>query len=310
VEVADVASQNSTIVRAGRRVAGVIEIAAPALGAVAVERAWFRVPGVDAARRGVSLAEAAADTRAGAALPLGDPAGIPWRLLVGGREVVGRTWGDGPAVYLVHGWGGWGTQLVAFVRPLVEAGLRVVTFDSLGHGDSASGPLGRGRSSLVELAEVLAAVVDEHGPATAVVAHSLGGAATAIALRDGLKAGRVVLVAPAADPGPYLRAAVYGAGFGRRVLARARARIERRVGVRLDDLNVPRMASVVATPPVLVVHDRDDREVAWSGGAAIAESWPDSMLVSTTGLGHRRILRDPVVVAEVTAFVAAAVAVR
>lgn len=280
----------STIVRAGKMAAAGVEVVAPGVGAVIVERLWFRVPPVEVARRN-------------AAIPLGDPAGEAWHLDVDGRRVVGRAWGDGPPVYLVHGWGGWGTQLVAFVQPLVEAGFRVVSYDALSHGDSAPGALGRRRSSLVELADVLVAVAEEHGPAAAVVAHSLGGAATALALKAGLKADRVVLVAPAADPSPYLRALVRGLGFGRRVERRVRARVERRVGVTIAELNVPRIAAGVATPPVLVVHDRDDREVAWSDGAAIAEAWPESTLVSTTGLGHRRILRDPVVTAEVASFV-------
>jgi pimeloyl-ACP methyl ester carboxylesterase len=67
---------------------------------------------------------------------------------------------------------------------------------------------------------------------------------------------------------------------------------------------VPAMAHRVATPPLLLVHDRLDAETGWADSAAIARSWPGARLVSTTGLGHRRILRDPAVVAEATAFVA------
>jgi hypothetical protein len=40
-------------------------------------------------------------------------------------------------------------------------------------------------------------------------------------------------------------------------------------------------------------------------GAAIAAAWPGAELVTTEGLGHRRILRDPAVVARVTDFLAA-----
>jgi pimeloyl-ACP methyl ester carboxylesterase len=64
------------------------------------------------------------------------------------------------------------------------------------------------------------------------------------------------------------------------------------------------MAARFATPPLLLVHDRQDTETAWSDSATIARSWPGARLVSTTGLGHRRILRAPAVVAEVTRFVA------
>jgi pimeloyl-ACP methyl ester carboxylesterase len=61
----------------------------------------------------------------------------------------------------------------------------------------------------------------------------------------------------------------------------------------------------VDSPPLLLVHDRQDAETSWADSAAIAQAWPGSRLVTTTGLGHRRILRDPAVVAEVVGFVAA-----
>ncbi|HEY6066948.1 MAG TPA: alpha/beta fold hydrolase, partial [Thermoanaerobaculia bacterium] len=43
-------------------------------------------------------------------------------------------WGTGPAVLLVHGWGGHAGRLTPFVRPLVRAGFSVIAFDAPGHG--------------------------------------------------------------------------------------------------------------------------------------------------------------------------------
>src|SRR2546427_4662875 len=39
---------------------------------------------------------------------------------VGGSPVSVWTWGHGPVVLLVHGWGGRGAQLARFVEPLVD----------------------------------------------------------------------------------------------------------------------------------------------------------------------------------------------
>ena len=64
------------------------------------------------------------------------------------------------------------------------------------------------------------------------------------------------------------------------------------------------IADVVKTPPLLVVHDKDDRETAWQDGADIAAKWPNATLRTTTGLGHNRILRDPAVVESVVSFLA------
>jgi pimeloyl-ACP methyl ester carboxylesterase len=281
------AVQKGTIVRSF----ALLERVAPAAGARWAERLWFSVPPARG-RRDRQTAP-----------------GRPFRLPVHGRTVVGEAWGEEwsgrPVVYLVHGWGGWRWQLDALVEPLVEAGFRVVAFDAPSHGDSDPGPEGPGRSTILELADALAAVVAVHGPAHAIVAHSLGATAAAYAVRHGLPVGRMAFVSPMADPLPYTRTFAGRLGFGERVRTRLVARIERRVGMAMSAFDVPAMAGKVRTPPLLLVHDRQDAETGWSDSAAIAQSWPDARLVSTTGLGHRRILRAPAVVAEVAAFVAA-----
>jgi pimeloyl-ACP methyl ester carboxylesterase len=275
------ALQKSTIVRTF----GLLERVAPGIGARWAETLWFTVP----------------KPRAGRVEPA--TPGRPFRVQVEGRSVVGEVWGDGPSVYLMHGWGGWRGQLQALVDPLVEAGHRVVAFDAPSHGDSDPGPAGPGRSTILEFADALTAVVAANGPAHAVVAHSLGATAAAFALRSGLPVGRLVFVAPMADPVPYTRTFAGRLGFGERVRGRLVRRVERRVGMSMSAFDVPAMARVVATPPLLLVHDRQDAETSWSDSAAISQAWPAARLVTTTGLGHRRILGAPLVVAEVVGFV-------
>jgi pimeloyl-ACP methyl ester carboxylesterase len=286
------ALQKSTIVRSF----GLLEQIAPSAGARWAETLWFSVPRT----RG---------QRARQATP-----GHPFQAQVDGHTVAGEIWGgppdgargqgDPPAVYLVHGWGGWRWQLDPFVGPLVDAGFRVVAFDAPSHGGSGPGPEGPGRSNILEFADALAAVVAAHGPARAVVAHSLGATATAFALSQGLPVDRLVFVSPMADPLPYTRAFAARLGFGERIRTRLVARVERRIGMPMSAFDVPAMAHRFDTPPLLLVHDRLDAETGWADSAAIARSWPGARLVTTTGLGHRRILRAPAAVAEATAFLA------
>jgi pimeloyl-ACP methyl ester carboxylesterase len=54
--------------------------------------------------------------------------------------------------------------------------------------------------------------------------------------------------------------------------------------------------------PVLVVHDTDDREVPYDDGRRLAEVFGASLL-TTNGLGHRRILFAPDVVTAVVEFI-------
>src|SRR3954463_8216648 len=59
-----------------------------------------------------------------------------------GGRVVGRAWGAGPAVLLVHGWGGHAGQMTPLVDPIVAAGYRAVALEPPGPGGAAGrGPL-------------------------------------------------------------------------------------------------------------------------------------------------------------------------
>ncbi len=54
--------------------------------------------------------------------------------------------------------------------------------------------------------------------------------------------------------------------------------------------------------PALIIHDRDDRDVPWREGEAVARAWPHARFLRTEGLGHSRILRDPQVIDRVVGF--------
>ena len=95
-------------------------------------------------------------------------------------------------------------------------------------------------------------------------------------------------------------------GFGERTLRRLVTRVERRIGAPMRHFDVPELGRAVAMPPTLIVHDRDDVSTPVTDGAAIAAAWPGARLQVTSGLGHRRMLRDPDVVAEVVDFITAA----
>lgn len=204
------------------------------------------------------------------------------------------AWGRGPStVLLVHGWSGRGSQLGAFVEPLVAAGHRVVAFDLPAHGRTP----GRRTNALV-VTEALLRVGEATGPLYGVVAHSFGALCTTLALRDGLEAGRVAYVAPAASASQAVRGFSRQSGLSWPAEWGLRGEMERRFGRDVW----PRFSARVCAPrlgvPALMIHDLDDAEVPYREGQLLAHAWPGARLVTTAGLGHRRILRDPRVIAE------------
>jgi predicted alpha/beta hydrolase family esterase len=265
-----------------RRVFGAVQGVSPSFAARLAER-WFFTP----PRRSLTT-EGLAFLRSGRR----------FTLLAGQRSVVGWTWGAGPTVYLMHGWGGRAASWYTFARSLIEIGHSVVTFDAPGHGES-----GRGRTSMPEFARALLAVAQRFGPARAVIAHSFGAGAVVLAARWGLKMDRVALLAPVADPSTFADAFAAALEASPDVMARLRAISERRLRMRWTEVNVCAAAPHMSAP-LLVVHDWSDDVVPFSEGAAIAAAWPSARLFSTSGLGHRGVMRDPRVVAEVTQFVA------
>ena len=215
----------------------------------------------------------------------------------GGYRLAVWSWGVGPTVLLVHGWNGRGTQLGALVAPLVQRGYRVVTFDTVGHGDSDGK-----RATLVDMADAVGAVAEAVGPVMALIAHSMGGAVTTIAMADGLAVQRAVYIAPPADPARWIEIFAEFLGFSEDLTDRMTAYIERLAGRKVRDLRGPVLARSMTTP-LLVIHDRDDLEVPWRESSAVATAWPGASTWRTAGLGHRRVLRDPGVVEKIVRFI-------
>ena len=212
------------------------------------------------------------------------------------RQLPIFSWGEGPTVLLVHGWSGRGSQLGAFVEPLVREGYRVVAFDGPSHGQ-ADGRL----SGIPEFATAIGLIAAQYGPLQAVVAHSMGAAATTVALSRGLEAQHVVFVAPPVNPEQWLPQIAGQLGLGDEVARRTRDRIERRFAFRFEEVHVEALAPQMEVP-LLLVHDRKDADVPYEESARMAQAWPGATLLTTSGLGHRRILRDPAVIDAAVAF--------
>lgn len=194
-----------------------------------------------------------------------------------------------PTLLLVHGWEGRGSQLSGLVPPLLAAGWRVVTFDGPGHGDStgASG-------SLPAFQNAVRDVVDAVGPIRGVIAHSFGALATAMAMQRGAPIPKVAFVGPGIMTDPSGETFRRLLGVRAETISRVMARQAERTGIRWDDL-VPERVYADRTEPLLVVHDTDDREVPIARLGRLEATWRPDRVVRTSGLGHRRILRDPTV---------------
>jgi pimeloyl-ACP methyl ester carboxylesterase len=275
---------------------------APALGARLAARMWMTIPtaGARGGEAGARGGEAGANRGKDRLTEPGERVVLRGH---GANEIVTESWGEGPAVYLLHGWAGNRRQFDAFIGPLVGAGFRAVAIDSPGHGESGPGRFGRGRSLQPDFATALRAAFDHYGTPHGVVAHSLGASATAISTLDGLATSRLVLISPVSNAYSGLDIFVKTAGIGPRIRARMPRRIERITRLPAAHFDIAaRAAEVEELPPALVIHDSSDRYVPFDQGVLVAAAWPDAQLKNTEGLGHTRILRDQAVIAAAVEF--------
>jgi pimeloyl-ACP methyl ester carboxylesterase len=199
------------------------------------------------------------------------------------EEIAVYHWGKaGRRILLVHGWGGKAAQFFSFVGPLLDSGFEVIAFDAPAHGAS-SGSFASGPAFARAARTVAGDAV--HG----IIAHSLGAAGSSIALAQGLRANRVVFLAPAALIGLLLEEFIRLRQIPETVAAELRQRFAARYSAEI--VSVPLLARRFDAP-VLIFHDPDDRDLPFSHSESVVAVWPGADLIAAAGAGHWRIMRD------------------
>jgi pimeloyl-ACP methyl ester carboxylesterase len=230
-----------------------------------------------------------------AILERGSNSRIPFR----DGELAVTTWGDGPAVLLMHGWGGARAQMTGFVDPLLEAGYRVMAYDQPAHGES-DGKV----TNLLEIAPSMDSIAQQAGSFHAILAHSFGTLITSYAL-----------VKRHLPPPARL---VYFGSFNRLMDSLPRFQVQARLademieGLRAmiyDHFGQDVLESItneVLTPriniPALMFHDVADNVTPVEDSRAVAQVWKQARLIETEGLGHRGALQSKSIHEQVVRF--------
>ena len=196
-------------------------------------------------------------------------------------------------VLLVHGWEHRASYWGVLARELTDAGFRVVALDGPAHGASYGH-----RATLPAFARAVQAVADALGDVYAVVAHSLGGAATVgVPVRFNEAAGgrlpRLVLLAVPGSTVAVARRFADLLGLPPAVEARMARYIREQHGRDAESFSLTRAGRHFPTDQALLFHDEQDASIPFSEAQEIAASWPDLDFRITSGLGHNQIMRDP-----------------
>jgi len=215
-----------------------------------------------------------------------------------GHDAYLSIWHGGPmGVLFVHGWEGRVTQFAPLIKRLDRSLFTLYALHPPGHGLSEATESHPGR--FIESIRDALAVID--GPIHAAVGHSMGAGVLGYIQAQDQPFRRLVLIAgPAHFKGVLNRFSAF-LGLGKLAENRFMVAVESRVGIPVESLDL-RVIGQRISQPVLLVHDKDDKEIPYLDGLQLKRSIRTAQLLDTTGLGHRRILQDELVVKSISGF--------
>jgi pimeloyl-ACP methyl ester carboxylesterase len=200
-------------------------------------------------------------------------------------------------ILLVHGWSGRGTQLFKIADELVKAEFSTISFDAPAHGKSP------GRTTIMsEFIETILEIDKQFGPFEAAVGHSLGGMSLLNAVKKGFKINHLAIIGSGDVVQDILDDFVAKLELKPSISSCLREHFEKKYRQEMDSYSGYKSAMEIDIP-VLVIHDKNDPEVSVNAGINIHNHLKNGTLYLTEGLGHRKILGNPVVIEKVVQFV-------
>lgn len=226
--------------------------------------------------------------------------GNNYRIPFDGGELAVTTWGDeGPAVLLMHGWGGARAQMSGFVDPLLLAGFRVVAYDQPAHGESD----GR-TTNLLEIAPTMDLIAQHEGPFDAIVAHSFGTLITSYALvkRNFPHPSRLVYFGAFNQLLESLPRFQVLAGLSDEIMDGFRSMLYENFSREVLEAITNESLAPQIHIPALMFHDAMDNVTPVEDSRAIARVWKHARYIETEGLGHRGALQSKSIHEQVVKF--------
>ena len=203
----------------------------------------------------------------------------------------GYRWGDSkhPKVLLVHGWSTTSSSMSHFTDILLRNNYQIISYDALRHGNSKGS-----FSDLAGWADSVQAVMKQIGPVECIVAHSFGGAAVTVASKLGLDTKKLVLIAPIHDISSVADNFAKHLHISLKIVEEMRTYTwsQNKEHFNKYGSNWHDIVNSNFHVPTLLIHDANDKEIGIEHSQQICKMWPWARLVTTEGLGHRKILDD------------------
>lgn len=219
-------------------------------------------------------------------------------ITIEGQNIKVWTWGMGPTVLFVHGWGGRGTQVSCFVDDLVKAGFQVVGVDLPAHGKSD----GKQTNALF-MAKALKEVVKQIDNLHSVITHSFGAVIFGLDYDEKRPLQNIVMICPPATMNTAFNQFSSMLQLPKIIIDYIVKTMKQNFGNDiLDRVSLAKMSKEILQP-TLVIHDTEDDVVPFNDGKEIASIIRHGVFYETSGLGHRKILYDQGIVTRTVQFI-------
>ncbi|NRA87542.1 MAG: alpha/beta fold hydrolase [Rhizobiales bacterium] len=200
-----------------------------------------------------------------------------------------------PIALMIHGWESRGTTFHKLIRSLVAKNYRVITWNAPAHGASPGN-----KTNLLEMTFALAEdLKQEYITPDAIVGHSMGGAIIGLLSKLMSLPKSVTIISCPTDITGIFKRYFDLIKVSKRSQTLILEHINNLSQYNIDDMSLVNL-TIYKQSSVLIIHDKNDKEIPYSDFLALKNKWQGGEFLSTEGLGHRRILRDDALVEKIT----------
>ncbi len=209
-----------------------------------------------------------------------------------------NIFGSGNNVIVVsHGWEDNSQSFQHMILSLTEQGYLVAAIDHIGHGKSAGK-----KSHLLSFIETMNLLVEhfneERTPVQAIIGHSMGAIATLNLPYNLLSNKKIILISSPIKFFELMFQKVEQVGISRKLLKRVLESISYKYGKNWQQLTAEHHREKLDLN-VTFIHDRNDRFAPFDDVKHFLNQEKNT-LITTEGLGHRKILGDTKVIENIS----------
>ncbi|WP_027126082.1 alpha/beta hydrolase [Gelidibacter mesophilus] len=207
-----------------------------------------------------------------------------------------RWLGKKQTILLTHGWESNSARWKKLILELKKRGHNVVALDAPAHGRSG----GRVFNAML-YAEFINVAAKRFSP-DIIIGHSVGGMASAFFQHkyQFAKIKKIILLGSPSEFQDVIKRYTDMLGYNQRIVSQLQHTIIERFGNTADSFSTAKFLATIESEG-LIIHDQDDRIIPYNDALLIKDSFKNSHLITTKGLGHS--LSDESVANHIYAFI-------